>query len=89
MINIYIIAFQRSLYNTLKNRELNITIGQEAGKSALKNVNFQLKSKNSAQNLSLSINNNISKVENVDKVSSNYKLVYNYPVHENFKIKVI
>jgi len=91
---------RRNVHDYLKNRELNITIGKEIGKSALKNINFQIKNKNSAEQISFSVHNNIDHYEKVkkvkgvdqtikkDKIQNNYKLTYNYPVNENLKVKV-
>lgn len=84
----------------MKTKELNVNLTKELGKSSLKTINFQLKSKTSPELLSLTVFNNVNKIEKIEKIdgkekavtkekiNSNYKLIYNCPLNENFKIKV-
>jgi hypothetical protein len=84
----------------MKTKELYVNLTKELGKSSLKTINLQLKSKTTPQHLSLTVSNNVNKVERIErvdgvdkpvtreKVTSNYKVVYNCPLNENLKIKV-
>lgn len=93
LIKLKKLAFKKNIYDILKTKELNVNLIKEIGRNSLKSINFQIKSKSSAEHLSLNISNNLNRVEKIEKVNgedknvikenfiSNYKLIYNCPLN--------
>ena len=56
------------------------------GVNHLKKLSFELKGKETADKLNLTINNKKGKEEG--SVNTNFELVHNYPINDNLKVKV-
>lgn len=74
-----------------RDRELQVGISKEMGTSALKHINFQLKSKKNPHHISFTVNNAITKMRKVYEIDSkNFseknKVVEKEKIQNNYKL---
>ena len=82
----------------MESKEVQVNFHKEMRSNHLKQLSFQMKGKDTADNLSLTINNSVNKkeahvvnsheVKAQENVQTSFKLVHNYPLNDNLKIKV-
>lgn len=82
--NFKTLAVSNRIRNFLDSKEMEFNLHKEIRTNYLKKMQFELKGKDSNENLSMTIENKNSN----DNLQRNYEMVYKYPFSDNFKVKV-